>query len=80
MSNNSWLRIVISVLCSLICSSQVAQERKFETDIFLYGASVYPGILTEEEQIRMFDLFSKSRFTVFFGYTWTKYDRSPGNK
>ena len=52
------------MLCLLSCLQTGAQSKKFETDVFLYGASVYPEIQTKEAQIKMLDLFSKAGFTV----------------
>jgi len=47
---------------------------------FLYGASVYPEIMTKEEQIKMLDLFQKADYTVLrLGESaWGNIETEPG--
>ena len=57
-----------------------AQSQKFTTDVFLYGASVYPELQTKQEQIKMLDLFSQAGFTVLrLGESaWGNLEPAPG--
>jgi beta-galactosidase len=72
--------VLFIMLCLLFCSQLIAQQKKFETDIFLYGASVYPEIQTKDKQIKMLDLFSKAGFTVLrLGESaWGNLEPAPG--
>ncbi len=71
---------IIAVFGLLSCLQTVAQSKTFETDVFLYGASVYPEIQTKEEQIKMLDLFDKAGFTVLrLGESaWGNLEPAPG--
>jgi beta-galactosidase len=52
------------IFIHLIGAAQIRTKRiKYHTDVFLYGASVYPEIQTKEEQIKMLDLFQKAGYT-----------------
>lgn len=53
---------------------------KFSTDVFLYGASVYPELQTKAEQIKMLDLFQKGGFTVLRvgESSWGNLETAPG--
>lgn len=57
----TWV-ITIGLLSSF--SDALAQRRVFQTDTFLYGASVYPELQTWEESLRMLDDFEKAHITV----------------
>ncbi len=72
--------VLFIMLCLLSCLQTGAQSKKFETDVFLYGASVYPEIQTKEAQIKMLDLFSKAGFTVLrLGESaWGNLEPAPG--
>jgi len=74
------LSIILITLCLLCYAQLTAQSKKFETDVFLYGASVYPEIQTKEEQIKMLDLFSKAGFTILrLGESaWGNLEPAPG--
>lgn len=69
-----------ALLLQLICLNIKAQTRQFSTDVFLYGASVYPELQSKEEQIKMLDLFSKAGYTVLrLGESaWGNLEPSPG--
>jgi hypothetical protein len=46
-------------ISSLLFYSATIAQNKFDTNVFLYGASVYPELQTKEEQILMLDLFRR---------------------
>ncbi len=54
----------ISFILILSVQNATAQSKNFETDVFLYGASVYPELQTRDQQIKMLDLFHKAGLTV----------------
>jgi beta-galactosidase len=71
---------VLIFLGLFLSFSLVAQQKNFSTDVFLYGASVYPEVQTKDEQIRMLDLFSRAGFTVLrLGESaWGNLETGPG--
>lgn len=74
-------RVILTLIASTLLSfALVAQPKKAQDDIFLYGASVYPEILTKAEQIKMLDLFSGAGFTVLrLGESaWGNLEPAPG--
>lgn len=78
----SCLKIIqkIILFACFFMSLSVGAQMKFDTDQFLYGASVYPEIQTKEEQIKMLDLFADAGFTVLrLGESaWGNLEPEPG--
>lgn len=72
--------IVLLLSLTLCCYSSKAQTKEFTTDVFLYGASVYPELQSQDEQIKMLDLFSQAGFTVLrLGESaWGNLEPGPG--